>query len=194
MNAALAPGSDTLAACGAFFDVLRFCLTGEASVTAYDPGPSGADDRFTRPFRASEVDSLLGLISTGDVVGYRVKEDWIFEKQQSTLLVRIIGLAPLVEVHGGDGEFRGMRELCWFYWPECRKALAQWPTARALPDGSRPSYERLIAGRRFTSQVVKVSNMQDRGLHQVLTGLEAVHEALRLERQLHDIERDLWHY
>lgn len=194
VNRALSAGSDSSAACGSLFDVIRFCLTREASMTAYDPGPSATDDRFTRAFRAAEVDSLIGRVRSSEIVGYRVKEDWIFEKQRSVLLVRIIGIAPLVEVHGNDGEFRGTRELCWLYWPECRKALAQWPAARALPDGSRPGYERLFAGRRFASQVVKMSNMQDRALHQVLTGVEAVREALRIERQLHDFERDLWHY
>lgn len=193
-NRSLAPGSDSAAACGSMFDVIRFCLTHDASITAYDPGPAGTDDRFTRAFRAAEVDTLLADVNSGDIVGYRLKEDWIFEKQRSVLLVRIIGLAPLVEVRGSDGEFRGVRELCWLYWPECRKALAQWPVSKALPDGSRPSYERVIAGRRFTSQVAKVSNMQDRSLHQVLTGADAVREAVRLERQLHDFERDLWHY
>jgi len=63
-----------------------------------------------------------------------------------------------------------------------------------LPDGSRPSYENLFSGRRFTSSVVKVSNMQDRSLHEVLTGIDAIREAMKLERQLHDLERDLWHY
>ncbi len=163
-------------------------------MTAYDPGPAGTDDRFTRAFRAAEVDSLIGRVHSSDVIGYRVKEDWIFEKQHSVLVVRMIGLAPLVEVRGGDGEFRGTRELCWLYWPECRKALAQWPVARAFPDGSRPSYERLFGMRRFTGPAFKISNMQDRSLHQVITGIDAVREAVKLERQLHDFERDLWHY
>ncbi len=193
-NRSLASGSDSSALCGSLFDVIRYCLTTDASMTAYDPGPTGADDRFTKAFRSTELDSLFGPLQAADIVGYRLKEDWIFEKQRSVLMVRIIGLAPLVQVPGGDGEFRGLRELCWLYWPECRKALAQWPAARALPDGARPSYERLFAARRFMGQVAKVSNMDDHSLHQVLTGVDAVREALRLERQLHDFERDLWHY
>ena len=193
-NRALSTGSDSTVACGSFFEVLRFCLTQEASMTAYDPGPAGADDRFTRPLRPTEIDSLLRQVAGQEVAGYRLKEDWIFEKQRSTLIVRIIGLAPLVEVRGSDGEFRGTRALFWAYWPECRKAVAQWPVARALADGSRPSYESLFSGRRFSSLVVKVSNMQDRSLHEVLTGIDAVREAMKLERQLHDLERDLWHY
>jgi gliding motility associated protien GldN len=194
VNRSLTVGSDPMATCGFFFDVLRFCLTQEASMTAYDPGPPGTDDHFTRPFRAAELDSLLRQVHVEDVVGYRIKEDWIFDKQRSTLLVRIIGLAPLMEVRGSDGEFRGTRVLFWAYWPECRKALAQWPVSRQLPDGSRPSYEGLFRARGFSSLVVKVSNMQDRSLHEVLTGIDAVREAMKLERQLHDLERDLWHY
>ena len=44
------------------------------------------------------------------------------------------------------------------------------------------------------SLVWKVSNVQDRALHHVLTGMDAVREAVRLERRLHDFERDLWQY
>lgn len=194
VNRALSAGSDSTVACGPLFEVLRFCLTQEPSMTAYDPGPAGTDDHFSRSFRAVELDSLLEQVSAEDVVGYRIKEDWIFEKQRSRLMVRIIGFAPLVEVRGSDGEFRGTRVLFWAYWPECRKALAQWPLARALPDGSRPSYEGLFRTRRFSSLVVKVSNMQDRSLHEVLTGIDAVREAVKLERLLHDFERDLWQY
>ena len=194
VNRPLGPGSDSSAACGPLFEVLRFCLTTEASITAYDPGPNGNDDRFTRAFRAVQVDSLLAPLRAADIIGYRLNEDWIFEKQRSVLLVRIIGFAPLVEVRGEDGEYRGVRELCWLYWPECRKALAQWPVSCALPDGTRPSYEQLLATRRFSSFVWKVSNVQDWALHQVLTGMDAVREAVRLERRLLDFERDLWQY
>lgn len=35
--------------------------------------------------------------------------------------------------------------------------------------------------------MAKVSNMYDRSLHHVLTGMDAVREAMRLERQLHSL-------
>lgn len=194
LNAALGPGTDSSAACGSLFEVLRFGLLAEASITAYDPGPLGTDDRFTRALRGHELDSLLGQVRATDITGYRIKEDWIFEKQRSEQLVRIIGLAPLVDVRGADGDLRGQRELFWLYWPECRRMLAQWPAARAQADGERPSYEALFRRRRFSSLVARVSGMDDRPIGATLSGTEAVREAMRLERALRDREQDLWHY
>ena len=193
-NAALGPSPDTSAACGSLFEVIRFCLLNEASMTAYHPGATGTDDRFTRVLRGHELDSLMARCSPADITGYRIKEDWIFEKQRSELLVRIIGLAPLVDLRGPDGDLRGQRVLFWLYWPECRRALAQWPAARLQPDGERPSYEALFRRRRFTSMVIQVSGMDDRTLGATLSGVDAVREAMRLERALRDREQDLWHY
>lgn len=100
--------------------IMDAVLAGE--LTAYDPTPTEDDptgDSFKTRLPADQVlgkfgaDSVLvpvydengdmvdsymaaGQFNPEDVVRYRIKEDWIFDKQRSVFEVRIVGIAPLV--------------------------------------------------------------------------------------------------
>src|SRR5690606_26647366 len=98
-------------------------------ITAYDAGPFLDVDEFRKPLLASELRDMFTRVdtqytesletgdmemvvqnielSTRDIKQYRIKEDWIFDKQRSVMDIRIIGIAPMREVRGEDGEFRG---------------------------------------------------------------------------------------
>ena len=100
------------------FDVIRIGLIDQGSITAYGTGPTQEDDEFRYPLGQAELDSMLNPVvirytenlDTGekeevrnveevtsrDVVSYKIKEDWIFDKQRSERYVRIIGIAPIV--------------------------------------------------------------------------------------------------
>ena len=100
------------------FDVIRIGLIDQGSITAYGTGPTQEDDEFRYPLGQTELDSMLNPVviryrenlDTGekeevrnveevtsrDVVSYKIKEDWIFDKQRSERYVRIIGIAPIV--------------------------------------------------------------------------------------------------
>ena len=59
------------------FDVIRYALEVEGSLTAYGTGPAGKDDEFRYPLSASQVDSMLNPVViipqfdaiTGEVIG-----------------------------------------------------------------------------------------------------------------------------
>jgi hypothetical protein len=113
----------------------------DGSITAYDVGAIGTDDEFIKPLLASELKELFTRVDTqytenlesGDmdmvvqeinlesreIMMYNMKEDWIFDKQRSTMDIRIIGIAPMKEKRGEDGEIRGIyTDLFWLYYPE----------------------------------------------------------------------------
>ena len=91
-----------------------------------------------------------------------IKEDWIFDRQRSVMEVHIIGIAPMIEERGQNGELRGYHPLFWLYYPECRILFSRW--AALEEEGVRLSYEALFAERRFSSTITKVSNMYDRSI------------------------------
>lgn len=115
-------------------------LAGE--LTAYDPTPTPDDptgDSFKTRLPVDQVLTRFGADSSlveqydedgnvvgsyfvaadfnpDDVVRYRIKEDWIFDRQRSVFEVRIVGIAPLVtpkiggaseDVGFGTGGFGG---------------------------------------------------------------------------------------
>jgi gliding motility associated protien GldN len=197
------------------FDVIRDALLTEGSITAYDPGTLLRDDGFTDPLVAAEVEALLHRVdtvhtedlATGELVPVRVetevgaaeikqyllKEDWIFDKQRSVMDIRIIGLAPMREVRGEDGELRGYAPLFWLYYPELRYLLAQHHAFDRHNDAARPTFEDVFRQRLFSSTIVKVSNVQDRWIADHLTGVDALLEAERLKQELFEWEHDPWH-
>src|SRR5690606_41743368 len=111
--------------------IMEAVMAGE--LTAYDPTPTEDDptgDSFKTRLSPDQVLGRFGSDSTlveeydedgnviashfesaafnpDDVVRFRIKEDWIFDKQRSVFEPRIIGIAPLVtpkidEITGGN--------------------------------------------------------------------------------------------
>jgi len=198
------------------FDVIRNALLSEGSITAYDPGPLLQDDAFTDPLTLAEIEALFHRrdtvytedLETGELVPvvqdididaasitrYLLKDDWVFDKQRSVMDIRIIGLAPMREVHGEDGELRGYAPLFWLYFPELRFLLAQHEAFNRHNDAARPTFDNVFTKRLFSSTIVKVSNVQDRRISDHLMGADALLEAERMKQELFEFEHDLWHY
>jgi gliding motility associated protien GldN len=182
--------------CMDLFAVIRHGLLEEGAITAYDPGPASDDDAFRVPYSRKALFEMLASseLDHGPVVSrFMIKEDWIFDKQRSEMVVRIIGLAPMREVRGEEGELRGHQVVFWLYYPECRLTFARWAADRDM-NGVRLSFEDFFAQRRFASTVVKVSGEPDRAISAYRTGLDALMEAEGVKEQLFHLGFDLWHY
>lgn len=198
------------------FDVIRDALLKEGSLTAYDIGPIGQDDHFTKALSIDQVDALLNPTATtttekldgsGDttvtnpdpvrpatITQYMLKEDWLFDRQRGTMDVRIIGLAPMKEVRGEDGELRGHTPLFWLYFPELRYILANAPAFNRWNDAERASFDQLFRERSFGSYVTKVSNVYGRSIAEYSTGVDALLEGERVKQALFEREHDLWNF
>ncbi len=107
--------------------------------------------------------------------------------------VRIIGIAPMVDLLGEDGELRGHRTLFWLYYPECRLLFSRWAADRGTDDQG-VSYETLFAQRRFSSTIVKVSNVSDRTINEHKATLDALLKSEAIREQVFRTGFDLWNY
>ena len=199
------------------FDVISHALLREGGQwTAYDSGPNN-DDEFTRPYSKEEIYNLLNPIDSvaetdqyGDYVGmkiiqkkiessnitkYRLKEDWIWDRQRSERYVRIIGIAPLLEGFDADGVSIGTTPLFWLYYPEWRYVFANAEAFNLFNDAQRRTYEDLFQMRYFSSYIVKASNVYDRSIESYLhNGIDALAESEKIKEELFILEHDLWHY
>jgi len=198
------------------FNVIRQGLLVDGSITAYSAGPLLDDDEFKKPLLASELKemftsmdtSMTEDLTTGDLVQvvqeinlsseeikmYAIKEDWIFDKQRSTMDIRILGIAPLREKKGEDGEIRGYAPLFWLYFPECRYVFANWEAFNRENDAERRSFEDIFWKRQFSSYITKWSNVYDRKVNAYKTGLDALLEGEEIKQQLFEFEHDLWNF
>ena len=131
------------------------------------------------------------------VVKWRVKEEWFFDKQRSVMDVRIIGLAPLIE---DKNDITGVPEgtfspLFWVYFPESREVLINAEVFNLVKnDSERRTYDDIFWKRMFGSTIVKEANVMDRSINEFKIGLDALLEAERVKQEIFHIEHDLWEY
>ena len=198
------------------FDVIRDGLLIEGSLVAYSTGPIGDEDEFTIPLSPDSIRKILNPIERidewdefGEKIGfkeiitpiesdkitrYRLKEDWIWDRQRSERYVRIIGIAPMIEDYDRDGESMGYAPLFWLYYPECRYVFANADVFNLFNDAQRRTYEDLFQKRYFSSYIVKHSNVYDRSVGEFARGMDALAESERIKEELFNLEHDLWHY
>jgi len=199
------------------FDVIKDGLLVDGSITAYDPGADGWEDEFKQPMLTAQVKEKLSRVDsvwvdrldgTGqdleivnvetksdNVKRYRLKEDWIFDKQRSSMDIRIIGLAPLKEVTDqNDGSVRGYSVLFWLYFPELRYVLVNWEVFNRQNDAERRSFDHVFWTRQFNSTIIKESNVYNRPLAEFKTGINGVLESEAIKASLFEFEHDLWNF
>lgn len=198
------------------FDVIKQGLLVDGSITAYDAGATGEDDEFKKPLLTNQVKEKLSRVDTtytenintgelepvitqvetgsADIKKYRLKEDWIFDRQRSVMDIRIIGIAPLKEMRGDDGEVRGYQPLFWLYFPELRYVLVNWDVFNRENDAERRSFDHLFWTREFNSQITKVSNVYDRNIITYKQGIDALLEGEEIKQTLFEFEHDLWNF
>ena len=101
--------------------------------------------------------------TTKDIVQYKIKEDWFFDKQRSVLDVRIIGIAPVVYfINPEKQEIESLKTLFWLYFPECRYVFQNFFVYNPDNDAQRMSFDDLFRKREFSSYIYKESNVFDR--------------------------------
>jgi gliding motility associated protien GldN len=189
----------------------------KGTITAYD---ARTDDDFKTPLTMAEVktafeaDSIkkevtdfntgekvirssAGEIRKEEVKQFMIKEEWYFDKQNSRLQVRIIGICPIREfVREGD-ESRAIQrtKVFWVYYPETRNTLAKSQAFNFTNDAKRMSFDDLFVKRYFNSYIVQESNVfNNRAINQYLSGKNAMLESKRIEDKIFNFEQDLWEY
>ena len=138
------------------------------------------------------------MYTSKDIVQYRIKEDWFFDKERSVLDVRIIALAPVVyhietDVNGNKS-IAGMKELFWLYFPHCRFVLNNYFVYNDKNDAQWMSFDDLFWKRRFNSVLYKESNVYDRNIESYRAGVDALFESEQIKNEIRNIEHDVWSF
>lgn len=185
-------------------------------LTAYDPTPREDDpdgDKFSTTLTPQQVmtklaDSVLvpivdkdgntigshikpGEFNPNSITKFRIKEDWIFDKEHSIFEPRIIGIAPMITIKAA-GQSLDDQPAFWIYFPEARPLLATKAIANRQNDATRLSYDDLFIKRIFSSYIVKESNVEDLRVKDYVQGIDRLYESERIKKELMDYEQDLW--
>ncbi len=178
----------------------------------YEP----VDDEFTTPMSVADLKDILEHVDTitlidvidgtpyrevvrepfnyENVKKIRIKEDWIFDDEKSTMIVRIIGISPIMEKYDENGNYQGELPLFWAYYPDLRYILANYEAFNPQNDRHRYSWENIFEMRMFSSYIYKESNVHDRRIQDYATGIDALLESERIRREIWEKEHNLWSY
>jgi gliding motility associated protien GldN len=206
------PGDDYTG--GGFFIEIILDAVKKGKIKAY----SNMDDRFTAALSKEQIMELLigkpdTLLVEDPVTGnmimkissrefnpdvvtkYRIKEDWVFDRNLGRMVVRIIGIAPIQDRLNEDGTFRASQAVFWLYYPEMREMLAQYEVFNPENDVARITWEEYFEGRYFSSKIIKTSNpfnasFRERGM----SNMEALYEGQKSTDMLFNKEHDMWVY
>jgi len=189
-------------------------------LTAYSPIPTKEDpngDSFGVPLTPEKAFSTMAdsslvekrdrdgnIISSSMVAGefnpdsvlkFRIKEDWVFDKQRGVMEPRIIGIAPLIKQKtGGVNLNLDYQPAFWIYFPDARQILVKKEAFNRNNDATSLSFDDMFMKRIFTSVIVKVSNDRDERIKDYAVGIDRLYESERLKKELHDWELNLWQY
>lgn len=188
-------------------------------VTAF----SADDDRFTTPMTKAQIAQRIsgGSVSVpiydnlGNVVGnkeimqevnldsfykFMIKEEVIFDKENSRLFWRILGIAPVKRVITASGVDLGDSPLFWVYYPDMRPIFAKFYVYNGKNYGARMTWEDLFESRMFHGRIIKstLDNPFDQFLS-TQTGLKQssilqLLEGDRIQNEIFNYEQNLWSY
>lgn len=141
-----------------------------------------------------QIQIVRNELNPEDVQRFRLKEIWFFDEETSTMQVRILGIAPLIDVKDDNGNFKYEKPMFWVYYPEARNILARELVFNPGNDASPNSWEDLFEMRYFSSYIYKESNVYDRKLQDYLSGVDILLEADKVKQEIFNFEHDLWSY
>jgi len=125
----------------------------------------------------------------------RLKEDWVFDEEASSMVVRIIGIAPIMDKYDDNDNFRGEQPMFWVYYPSIRQDLSRYEAYNQFNDAQRMTWEDLLEMRYFSSHVYKEGNVRDMRIKDyIANGVDQLIESDNIKRKLFEYEHDLWSY
>jgi gliding motility associated protien GldN len=137
-------------------------------------------------------------ITAADIVEYRIKGLWYFDKRHAEMKYRLLGIAPVApDVNFIDDENPDLVPLFWIFFPDAREVLHEAKAFNNENSAIPHSFDHLLNSRRFQGYIYKEENVQgDRKVNEYITdnALMQLLESERIKTKIRDFELDMWTY
>jgi len=129
-----------------------------------------------------------------DVVKFRLKEEWVFDRKTAGMVVRIVAIAPVQNLKS-DGIVVGEIPMFWVYFPAIRPILAKAEVFNMKNESAKISYDDVFLRRFFSSYIYKEPNVKDVRIEDYASNPEDfLMESERIKQKLFNFEQSLWDY
>jgi len=186
------------------------------TITAFE-APLNDENEFTKPTSIDQIKAIFdavtqkkrnlktGLLETttvqNEIIPEQVKqliikEVWYFDKQKSTLQVRILGICPIqVKESDEDKSIEIKHKLFWVNYPEVRPLLAKNEVLNVRNNARNLSFDDLFLMRSFDGFIIKEENVyNNRDILKYASDAYASQESERIKNSIFNYEQDLWEY
>ena len=133
-----------------------------------------------------------------DVSDYKIVGLWYFDKRQSDLRYRILGICPVIpDVYTMDKPEKEYIDLFWIFYPGARELLHEWKAFNDRNSSMPISFDVLLNSRRFNALTYKEENVyNDREIAKYVpeNSLMQLLESERVKEKIRNFEQDMWNY
>ena len=180
-----------------YFNTKKSIQDIETSLSRIDTTDAGRE-QINAGQKVSQEYIMKQDLTAQDVTQYKIKGYWYFDKRQSELKYRLLGICPVTpDVYTMNNDVKDYIELFWIFFPAAREDLQE---AKALNDKNSAmpiSFDQILNSRRFNSVIYKEENiygdrtiedyMKDNAQNQLL-------ESERVKEKIRNFESDMWNY
>jgi gliding motility associated protien GldN len=180
-----------------YFNTKKTLKDIQASLTRIDTTDAGRE-QINAGIPISPEYIIPYNLTSEDVTQFKVKGYWYFDKRQSELKYRLLGICPVTpDVYTMNSDEKDYIDLFWVFFPDARTVLHE---AKAFNDknSSMPiSFDQILNSRKFNSVIYQEENvygdraivtyMKDNAQNQLL-------ESDRVREKIRNFEQDMWNY
>ncbi len=137
-------------------------------------------------------------LTAQDVSQYKIKGFWYFDKRQSELKYRLLGICPVTpDVYTMNSEEKDYIELFWVFFPAAREVLHEAKAFNEKNSSMPISFDQILNSRRFNAVVYKEENVYgDRSIEEYMkdNSQNQLIESERIKEKIRNFEQDMWNY
>ena len=169
----------------------------QASLTRVDTTDAGRE-QINAGSQVSPEYILKSDLTAQDVTQYKIKGYWYFDKRQSELKYRLLGLCPVTpDVYTMNNDEKDYIELFWIFFPSAREVLHEAKSFNDVNSAMPISFDQILNSRRFNSVIYKEENVYgDRSIAEYMkdNAQSQLLESERVKEKIRDFESDMWNY
>jgi gliding motility associated protien GldN len=180
-----------------YFNTKKSLQDIQGSLTRIDTTDAGRE-QINAGNQISDEYILRQDLSAQDVSQYKIKGYWYFDKRQSELKYRLLGICPVTpDVYSMNSDEKDYIELFWIFFPAAREVLHD---AKAFNDKNSAmpvSFDQILNSRRFNSVIYKEENVYgDRNIDEYMkdNAQNQLLESERVKDKIRNFESDMWNY
>ena len=169
----------------------------KASLTRIDTTDAGRE-QINAGQKISPEYIIKQDLTAQDVSQYKIKGYWYFDKRQSELKYRLLGICPVTpDVFTMNSDEKDYIELFWVFFPAARDILNEAKSFNDRNSAMSISFDQILNSRRFNGVIYQEENVYgDRSIESYMkdNAQNQLIESERVKEKIRNFEQDMWNY